>query len=256
MNTFKFFLGLVVVILCTFAYNYANASTPNISCQLNQGQKYCKYLGQSDANWDTALPPGWTPILPSVVPILEKLTDNKIKNLISNKRSQFQMLKEIEIANGLPEGTLRVKWLIESVAGELNIRNKFGYDGHFQVGDYEAKHYGIKNRRDLKDSALGVVRLLKDYSKKSGIGLTSVWNCYSLHQQGFNGAANIVSTANGGALRSDVKRNMLNNIPKRSKAEIFTLSGKLTLSDRDLARKFKTIWSTEIDRILTIVLSY
>jgi hypothetical protein len=251
MNTFKFFLGLLAVVLCT----HANASTPNISCELNQGQKYCKYLSQTDADWDTALPPGWTPILPSVVPILESLTDKKIQSLISKKRPQFQMLKEIEVANNLPEGTLRVKWLIESVAGELNIRNKFGYDGHFQVGDYEAKRYGIKDRRDLKDSAIGVVRLLRDYSDKSGIALTSVWNCYSLHQQGFNGAANIVSTANGGKLRKDVKRNMLNNIPKSVKREVFAVNGQLLLSDRDLARKFQVVWSKEVERILTIVLT-
>ena len=256
MNALKFFLALLLTILLVAAYNAAHAATPNVGCALNQGQKYCQYLGQADADWDTALPPTWTPILPSVVPILEKLTEDKIKELISKKRKQFDLLKEIEAANNLPTGTLRVKWFIESMAGELNIRNSSGYEGNFQVGDYEAKRYGIANRRDLKDSALGVVRLLKDYSAKSGIPLTTVFNAYILHQQGFNGAPNILLAANGGTLRKDVKRNMLSNIPKRSKSEIFTVHRKLLLNDRDLARKFKAIWSTEIDRILTIVLSY
>ena len=256
MNALKFFLALLLTILLVAAYNTAHAATPNVSCELNQGQKYCQYLGQSNLDWDTALPPTWPPILPSVGPILEKLTEDKIKELISKKRKQFDLLKEIEDANQLPAGTLRVKWFIESMAGELNIRNSHGYEGHFQVGDYEAKRYGITDRRNLKNSALGVVRLLRDYSAKSGIPLSSVNNCYELHQQGFNGASNILVAANGGQLRKDVKRNMLSNIPKRSKSEIFTVHGKLLLNDRDLARKFKTIWSTEIDRILTIILSY
>lgn len=256
MNASKFFLTLLLTILLVAAYNVVHAATPNISCELNQGQKYCQYLGQADADWDTALPPTWTPILPSVVPILEKLTKDKIEELISKKRKQFDLLKEIEAANNLPTGTLRVKWFIESMAGELNIRNSSGYEGNFQVGDYEAKRYGITNRRDLKDSALGTVRLLKDYSSKSGIPLTSVFNAYSLHQQGFKGAVNIRNAAiTGSPLRKDVKRNMLNNLPKKVLRNIYTKDGKLLLDDQALAEKFRNVWQAEVARINEVIIA-
>ena len=107
MNTLKFFLTLLLTILLVTTYNVAYAATPNIGCELNQGQKYCQYLGQADADWDTALPPTWTPILQSLVPILEKLTEDKIKELISKKRKQFDLLKEIEAANKLPAMLLK-----------------------------------------------------------------------------------------------------------------------------------------------------
>jgi len=94
MSTFKFFLRLLLIILSVATYDVAHAATPNIGCELNQEQKYCQHLSQANANSGIA-------ILLSMVPILEKLTEDKFKKLISKKRQQFDLLKETETANNL-----------------------------------------------------------------------------------------------------------------------------------------------------------
>lgn len=208
-------------------------------------------------NWDAnePFPPEWVPIIPDQTEALKTLTEAKIKALIKHKPKSFALLKKIEERSTLPEGTLRTKWLIESLAGERNIRNKAGYEGNFQVGDYEAKRYKIKNRKNLKDSALGVVRLLKHYSELSDIPLDSVWDAYNLHQQGFTGAAMMRKAVHTNYLRADVKRNMLNNIPKHIKKTFYNAKGELKLTDAELSTEFITVWSTEVNRINQIVLS-
>ena len=208
-------------------------------------------------NWDANIPfpPEWVPIIPNQTEALKTLTEAKIKSLITAKPKSFALLQKIEESSTLPKGTLRTKWLIESVAGELNIRNTSGYEGNFQVGDYEAKRYKIKNRKNLKDSALGVVRLLKHYSELSEIPLNSVWDAYSLHQQGFTGAAMMRKAVHTNHLRADVKRNMLNNIPKHIKKTFYNSEGKFQLTDAELSTEFIAIWSTEVNRINQIVLS-
>jgi len=246
------YLPTLLVLALTPLTN-ANASVA-LACVNTSMEVYCKLLGQADIE-DDVLPKEWEEFIPLTLPIIKTLTDSKITSLLNQKKEQFSSLAQIEKKHQLPVGTLRVKWLIESVAGEVNIRNKHGYTGHFQLGDYEANKYGVKDRHDLLDSAEGTVNMLKDYSQKSGIGLNSVWDCYGHHQQGYRGIKEIYRAIDGKPLSKKVKRNMLNNIPKRAYPNFFKPNTKvLKLTDQEFAQAFKTLWEGEIQRILSIVL--
>ena len=187
------------------------------------------------------------------VPLLTNVTDSWIKQTKWTKSKSFAMLDQMNDEAGLPKGTLPTLWVAESMAGKLNVRNRHGYVGHFQIGDYEKGKYCPKgtSRRNLKDAATCTINLLKDYSKKSGIELDSVLNAYSLHNQGFNGAKKMRQTAETGApLRGTVLRNMRSNTFKRIKQQLWNSDGSPKGGAQEVAKGFMMYWDSELDRIL------
>lgn len=241
-----------IVIVLMVASATADARTPMCVTTSTPTKHMCDSYG---GDWgESALPPSWSVIVPRDEAVLSKLTDEKIRELLREKKADFDFLRGVETEAKLPAGTLRTKWLIESMAGTLNIRNSAGYAGHWQAGDYEARRFKFGNRYNMRESVYGVVRLLRHYEQVGGIKITSPYIAYGYHNQGGNGLANIVATARGGTLRKDVKRNMLNNIPKGVKHEIFSVRGRLLLDDKKLALKFMRVWEAEVNRINNIVL--
>lgn len=241
-----------IVVVLMLASASADARTPMCVTPSTPTKHMCDNYG---GNWGaTALPPSWSVVVPRDEAVLIKLTDEKIRELLRKKKADFDFLRGVEVEAQLPAGTLRTKWLIESMAGELNIRNKSGFSGHFQCGDYECKRFKFGNPYKLREAAYGAVRLLRHYEQVGGIKITSPFIAYGYHQQGGNGLANIVTTGRGGKLRPDVKKNMLNNIPKGVKHEVFSVRGSLLLDDKQLALKFMQMWESEVNRINNIVL--
>lgn len=253
LKKLSLFLSLSVSV-SALALASANtyAAQPLCLVQTSATAKLCDaYAG----DWgDQALPPSWQHIAPDE-PIIKKLTKAKIQSLILNKLDDFKFLAKVEENNKLPAGTLRTKWLIESMAGELNIRNKSGYAGHWQAGDYEAKRFQFKNRFDMRESVYGVIRLLRHYERLGGIPITSPFIAYGYHNQG-SGFSNIVAASEGGNLRRKIRANMANNIPSKAWKNVFTSDGKIHLTDQEFAKFFLDTWRQEIERINEIVLEY
>lgn len=186
------------------------------------------------------------------VPLFPNVTDDWIKKTRERKAKQFKLLDQMTADAGLPDGTLDTLWVAESMAGKLNVRNHHGYDGHFQIGDEEKKRYCPKgaSRRNLKDAATCTINLLCDYSKKSGIALSSVFNAYSLHNQGFNGAKEMRHTAKTGApLRGTILRNMRSNTFKVFKPLVWNADGSPKGGAQAAAKTFMMLWDSELDRI-------
>lgn len=174
----------------------------------------------------------------------------------------FAYLQKLNDAEGFPPGTLQTMWVIESMAGELNIRNGSGYAGHFQLGRYEADKYcpGM-DVFQLQGAAVCTVRLLRDYHMQfQGHAKQQVhWqertrtDFYDLHRSGFRGAAEQYNVIVHGASFRDRKlvRNIRVNMPVKYKGMLFDTKGKLNpgVSDRDLAVFFYRMWDYEVNRI-------
>lgn len=195
-------------------------------------------------------------------PILKELTPEYIKGIKDTKADQLKYLAELEVKYGFPEGTLRVKWFIESMAGKLNIKNKFGYEGHFQVGAYEQKKYGIKDPYNFKEAAHGTIRLsrayhvlLQGYSKDIiRWEDRSISSFYTIHQQGFMGLGTQYNAMHHDTvLLKRVRRNMCNNIPVPYYKMVCAPGNKKHghISDKQLSTFFTKMWESEVNRIWT-----
>lgn len=195
-------------------------------------------------------------ILPRVTP--EWLAKAKVKYA-----KEFVFLRKLNDANGFPEGTLPTLWVVESMCGELNIKNDSGFEGMAQLGPYEQHVYGVKNPYDLEDAFGGVVRLLRDYHQKFQLyskkpvdwSQRSMTDWYDLHRSGFRGAAMQYNTALGLATLEPVLiRNIRANTPQTIKERLFV--GKLLRSDvtqTQLVTTFYAMWDYELNRIWTAI---
>jgi hypothetical protein len=196
------------------------------------------------------------------VPILPDLTPEYINGVKKTKADQLAYLAELEKKYQFPEGTLRVKWFIESMAGKLNIKNKFGFEGHFQIGGYEQKKYGVKDPYNFKQAAHGTVRLSRAYHVLlQGYAKTIIpWNTrsmasfYTIHNQGFMGLGTQYNAIHHKtALLPRVRRNMCNNIPMPY-YPLVCAKGNVKhkhISDAQFSEFFHRMWEGEVTRIWT-----
>lgn len=237
---------LISVLLVTTTGNAAV-----LPCSVDSSQPLCTALGKNPVNWEGALPPSWQPVIPPVDVALSRLTEEHIKELIQTKKADFKYLRDLELQHKLPIGTLRTMWLIESVAGTLNVTNKSQCSGHFQFSRDTAKYVGLKNPFDLIEASNATVTLLHKYATLSGLPLNSTVTAYGLHQQGGNGYLQIKASGQGEvSLTKTVCRNLRKNIPIKYKDEANALK-----CNTQLAQLYLSVWGEEVNRILTIVLS-
>lgn len=195
--------------------------------------------------------------------ILQKVTPQWLAEAKIKYAKQFAILKDLNNANNFPEGTLQSLWVVESMCGELNIKNKAGYEGQAQFGAYEQNKFGVKDPYNFTQAMNGVVRLLRDYhvNSQSYLHQPVMWeqrsrvDWYFLHQQGFRGSSQQYNAAAGAAeLPGDLLANIRGNLPQRVKAQLFT-NGKLkpNVSKRELVIVFYRVWDKEISRIWTAI---
>lgn len=193
--------------------------------------------------------------------LLEMVTPEWLAKAKVKHVKEFAQLKKLNDAEGFPEGTLQTMWVIESMAGELNIRNGSGYDGMFQIGDYEHNKYCPDgDRRNLKDAAECTVLLLRDYhiqfqnyaAQKVDWSQRTRTDFYDLHRSGFRGAAAQYNVIAHGASFRDPKliRNIRTNVPTKYKGALFS-GTKLNpgVTHRELAVFFYRLWDYETARI-------
>lgn len=193
--------------------------------------------------------------------ILEELTPEFIAKVKDTKAKELKYLDDLEKTYQLPTNLLKIKWLIESRAGELNIKNKKGYEGHFQFGKYEQKLCNLKDPYNFEQAARSTVCLLRDYHIKfQSYTLTPVdWSTrnvtdfYMMHQQGFRGAGEQYNAiVHEKALTPTVKFNMCGNIPTQYKKLLFkprTCKVNPGITDKQYATFFYKLWETEMARI-------
>src|SRR5574343_382250 len=195
--------------------------------------------------------------------LMERATDSWLQGVKVKYADRFAYLKKLNDANSLPEGTLQTMWVVESMCGELNIRNDSGHTGHFQIGDYEAKKYGCDNPKDFKCAADATVRLLRDYHLKfQTYSFKPVdWkqremvDFYVLHQQGFRGAAGHYNTIMTGApLRPVIVANVRANTMNGVRGALFNgVKRNPSVTDREISVFFYRMWSHQMNHIWNII---
>lgn len=193
--------------------------------------------------------------------LLEKVTPEWLDTAKVKHAKEFAYLRRLNDANGFPEGTLPTMWVVESMAGELNVRNRSGYSGHFQLGKYEAgKYCPGADVFQLKSAAECTVRLLRDYHmqtqrySKDKIPWTArgMHDFYLLHNQGFEGSARHYNAiVYGDVLPQKVVRNVRGNVARQYKHVLYDPNGKRKagVSDHDISVFFYRHWQYEMNRI-------
>lgn len=191
-------------------------------------------------------------------PALTEITPDWLSSTKTGKHEQLEYLRKLESDNGFAPGTFRIKWVIESRAGELNIKNKKGYKGHFQYGKYEWNKYcKVGSPFNFKDAADCLPKFLDTYyrlsasytsSKQPRNALTPM-DWYHLHQQGYRGAGEQYEAAvHNKPISRTVLRNMKGNVPKVYKSVLFPVTDQQTF-----AQMFYKLWDTESFRIWTAI---
>ena len=189
--------------------------------------------------------------------VLEDVTLAWLAKAKAKYAGRFSKLAELERANGFPEGTLRTMWVIESMCGELNIRNKSNHDGHFQFGEFEQKKFNLTNPFDFDQASNAVPKLLKDYHDQFHVyskapvawSKRSMADWYMLHQQGFMGSATQYNAVMfGDKLLPRVRKNIEGNVARQYRKAISP-----GISDRDLTIFFYRMWEHEMDRIWSAI---
>ena len=191
--------------------------------------------------------------------VLEKVTPlwlAKVKVLHADKISY---LRKLATDNGLPEGTLATMAVVESMMGELNIKNKAGYEGWFQFGGYEQRMVGLNDPYNLYEAAPATIRLLRDYHRKApAYGPAVRWeqrgmvDWYFLHQQGYRGTGeHLKSIVNDTPLPRKIVVNTCHNVAKQYVPVLFGKGCKLNpgITDHDLSLFLYRQWEYEMNRI-------
>lgn len=193
--------------------------------------------------------------------VLKELTPEFIAKVKAKKAKELAYLDKLERAYELPHNLLKIKWLIESKAGDLNVKNKSGYEGHFQFGEYEQQLCKLDNPYSLRQAARSTVCLLRDYHIKFQAYAESpvdwstrnITDFYMMHQQGFRGAAEQYNAlAHDKPLSRRIKLNMCSNIPKQYHSALFKPNScKLNqgITDKQFAIFFYKMWEAEMNRI-------
>lgn len=191
--------------------------------------------------------------------VLKKVTPlwlAKVKVLHADKISY---LRKLATDNGLPEGTLATMAVVESMMGELNVRNQSGYEGWFQFGEYEQRMVGLKDPYNLYEAAPATVRLLRDYHRKApAYGPAVRWeqrgmvDWYALHQAGYAGTGeHLKAIINGTPLPHKIVVNTCHNVAKQYVHVLFGKGCELNpgVTGRDLSLFWYKQWEYEMDRI-------
>lgn len=150
-------------------------------------------------------------------------SEDTIQSLVARKRDYINYLNNLNQEHGLPEFTLPVVALIESVFGTLTKGS--GRYGTFQLGKREWIKYGERkySPHNKYANARATVKLSKDYSKiVSGRGKPdTIYNFYNNHQQGTGGSIWLNKVLNGERITSkqrySLTQGLCNNLPDNVK---------------------------------------
>lgn len=146
-------------------------------------------------------------------------SEDTIQDLVARKREYISYLNNLNTEHGLPEATLPVVALIESVFGTLTKGS--GRYGTFQLGKKEWAKYGERkySPHNKYANARATVKLSKDYSNiVRGHGRPdTIYNFYNDHQQGPGGSMWLTKVLKGERITSKQRylltQGLCNNLP-------------------------------------------